>query len=745
MRLPLLAASAAALLAAGACASAPTTQTPAPAPIVAAAAPAPAPVKPPPPPNPLLAPWTGGHGGVPPFDQVKVEQFKPALEAGMEEQRAEIAKIASNPAPATFENTLAPLEDSGRTYTRVETLYGIWKSTMKGPEFQAVEREMEPRLAAFADEIVQNGPLFQRIEAVYAARETSGLTPEQQRLAWLYHTNFVRAGARLDPAGKQRVAEINQRLASLFARFSQNVLWDEENDYVVLSSASDLDGLSDSAKASAAAAAKAKAKGLEGKWLIANTRSAMEPFLTNSRRREMREQVWRHFVDRGDHPGEHDNNPLVVEILQLRAERAKLLGYPTHAHWRVENAMAKTPERAMELMEAVWTPAVARVHQEVADMQRIATKEGAKFRIAPWDYRYYAEKVRKAKYDFDESEVKPYLQLEKLREGMFHVAGELFGLDFAPIDGVPVYHPDVRVWRVTDRNTGAEVGLWYFDPYARPGKRSGAWMNAYRRQENFVGPVITLVSNNCNFVKPAPGEAVLVSWEDARTLFHEFGHAVHGLSSRVHYPSLSGTAVARDYVEFPSQLLEHWRSTPEILNTYAVHVKTGKPIPAALVKKVERASTFNQGFMTTEYLSSALVDMKLHLAGSRPIDPAAFEKKTLQDLGMPQEIVMRHRIPQFLHLFSSDAYSAGYYSYLWSDTLSADAYEAFTEAGGPWDKTVAERLRKNVFATGNTVDPAVAYRAFRGRDPGIAALMRRRGFPVPSGAAKPAARSTESR
>ena len=743
MRLPLLAASAAALLAAGACASAPTTQTPAPAPIVAAAAPAPAPVKPPPPPNPLLAPWTGGHGGVPPFDQVKVEQFKPALEAGMEEQRGEIAKIASNPAPATFENTLAPLEDSGRTYTRVETLYGIWKSTMKGPEFQAVEREMEPRLAAFADEIVQNGPLFQRIEAVYAARETSGLTPEQQRLAWLYHTNFVRAGARLDPAGKQRVAEINQRLASLFARFSQNVLWDEENDYVVLSSASDLDGLSDSAKASAAAAAKAK--GLEGKWLIANTRSAMEPFLTNSRRREMREQVWRHFVDRGDHPGEHDNNPLVVEILQLRAERAKLLGYPTHAHWRVENAMAKTPERAMELMEAVWTPAVARVHQEVADMQRIATKEGAKFRIAPWDYRYYAEKVRKAKYDFDESEVKPYLQLEKLREGMFHVAGELFGLDFAPIDGVPVYHPDVRVWRVTDRNTGAEVGLWYFDPYARPGKRSGAWMNAYRRQENFVGPVITLVSNNCNFVKPAPGEAVLVSWEDARTLFHEFGHAVHGLSSRVHYPSLSGTAVARDYVEFPSQLLEHWRSTPEILNTYAVHVKTGKPIPAALVKKVERASTFNQGFMTTEYLSSALVDMKLHLAGSRPIDPAAFEKKTLQDLGMPQEIVMRHRIPQFLHLFSSDAYSAGYYSYLWSDTLSADAYEAFTEAGGPWDKTVAERLRKNVFATGNTVDPAVAYRAFRGRDPGIAALMRRRGFPVPSGSAKPAARSTESR
>jgi peptidyl-dipeptidase Dcp len=740
MRLPLIAVSGAALLTAGACASAPT-QTPAPAPTVAAAAPAPAPVIPPPPPNPLFAPWTGAHGGIPPFDQVKVEQFKPALEAGMEEQRAELAKIAGNPAPATFENTLAAMENAGRTFSRVETLYGIWKSSMKSPEFQAVEREMEPRLAAFQDEIVQNGPLFQRIETVYAARETSGLTPEQQRLAWLYHTNFVRAGAQLDAAGKKRVAEINQRLATLFSRFSQNVLWDEENDFVVLSSAAELDGLSDSMKASAAAAAKAR--GLEGKWLIANTRSAMEPFLTNSRRRELREQVWRHFVDRGDHRGEHDNNPLVVEILQLRAERAKLLGYPTHAHWRVENAMAKTPERAMELMEAVWTPAVARVRQEVADMQRIATREGAKFRIAPWDYRYYAEKVRKARYDFDEGEVKPYLQLEKLREGMFHVAGELFGLDFAPVDGVPVYHPDVRVWRVTDRHTGAEIGLWYFDPYARPGKRSGAWMNAYRPQEDFLGPVTTLVSNNCNFVKPAPGEAVLVSWEDARTLFHEFGHAVHGLSSQVHYPSLSGTAVARDYVEFPSQLLEHWRSTPEILNTYAVHVRTGKPIPAALVKKVEKAATFNQGFITTEYLISALVDMKLHLEGSRPVDPAAFEKKTLHDLGMPEEIVMRHRIPQFSHLFSSDAYSAGYYSYLWSDTLSADAYEAFTEAGGPWDKAVAERLRKNVFSVGNTVDPAVAYRAFRGRDPGIAALMRRRGFPVPSGAAKATTRSTE--
>jgi peptidyl-dipeptidase Dcp len=736
MRQLLLASSGTVLLAAVACASAPTPQT-ATAPKPAALAPAP--VTPPPPANPLLASWAGPHGGTPPFDQVKVEHFKPALEAAMEEQRKEIAAIAGNPAPPTFENTLAAMDNSGRAFTRVEAIYGIWKNNLKSPDFAAVEKEMAPRLAAFQDEIVQNGPLFQRIEAVYSARETSGLTPEQQRLAWLYHTNFVRAGARVDAAGKKRVGEINQRLASLFARFSQNVLWDEENDFVTLSSAAELEGLPDTAKTSAAAAAKTHQ--LEGKWVIANTRSAVEPFLTYSRRRDLREKVWRHFIERGDRRGEHDNDPLIVEILQLRAERAKLLGYPTHAHWRVENAMAKTPERAMELMEAVWPPAVARVRQEVADMQRIATKDGAKFRIAPWDYRYYAEKVRKAKYDFDEAQVKPYLQLEKLREGMFHVASELFGLEFAPVEGVPVYHPDVRVWRVSARKTGQEIGLWYFDPYARPGKRSGAWMNSYRAQEDFVGPVTTLVSNNCNFVKPPPGEAVLVSWEDARTLFHEFGHAVHGLSSRVHYPSLSGTAVARDYVEFPSQLLEHWRSTPEILNTYALHVKTGKPIPAALVKKVEKAATFNQGFITTEYLISALVDMKLHLEGTRSVDPAAFEKKTLLDLGMPQEIVMRHRLPQFTHLFSSDAYSAGYYSYLWSDTLNADAFEAFTEAGGPWDKAVAERLRKNVFSTGNTVDPADAYRAFRGKDPGIAALMRRRGFSVPTGAAGATTRS----
>jgi peptidyl-dipeptidase Dcp len=404
--------------------------------------------------------------------------------------------------------------------------------------------------------------------------------------------------------------------------------------------------------------------------------------------------------------------------------------------------MARTPERAMQLMEAVWTPAVARVHEEVADMQAIADKEGANLEIEPWDYRYYAEKVRKAKYDLDESQITPYLQLDKLRDGMFYMAQRLFGFTFTPLPAgsVPVYHPDVAVWKVTNPD-GELVGLWYFDPYARPGKRSGAWMNAYRTQERFEQDVKTIVSNNANFVKGKPGEPVLISWIDATTLFHEFGHALHGLSSNVQYPTLSGTRVARDYVEFPSQLLEHWLSTPEILNRYALHYRTGEPIPGALVDKIQRARKFNQGFDTVEYLSAAIVDMKLHLAGDRPIDPDKFERETLAEIGMPREIVMRHRTPQFTHVFSGDGYSAGYYSYLWSDTLTADAWEAFTEARGPWDETVAERLRKNVFSVGNTIDPADGFRAFRGRDPDISALMRKRGFAVPgtTGAASPAA------
>lgn len=680
--------------------------------------------------NPLLSKWEGPYGGVPPFDRVQVSHFKPALEAAMAEQLREVDAIATNTAAPTFDNTIAALERAGKTLERVNTVYGIWSATLKTPEVAAVEREMAPKLAAHGDKITQNAALFKRIEAVYNSPGKAQLTAEQQRLAWLYYTNFVRAGARLDATAKARLSQINQQLAGLYTKFSQNVLADETDQYLVLDSEADLAGLSPSLKDAAAAAATEKK--VPGKWVITNTRSSVDPFLTYSTRRDLREKAWRMFVDRGDRGGATDNNALITDILQLRAERAKLLGYPTHAHWRLENAMAKTPERTLELMEAVWTPAVARVKEEVADMQALANKESAKITIEPWDYRFYMEKVRKDRYDLDQDEVKQYLQLDKLREGMFWVAGELFNFHFTPVSNVPVYHPDVKVWEVTDKTSGQHIGLWYFDPYARPGKRSGAWMNAYRRQQRLEGNVTTIVSNNSNFVKGREGEPVLISWDDASTLFHEFGHALHGLSSKVTYPGLSGTAVARDYVEFPSQLLEHWLSTPEVLQRFAVHYQTGKPIPQPLVDKIEKASTFNQGFATTEYLSSALVDMKLHLAGDQKIDADAFERETLAAMGMPKELVMRHRTPQFLHVFASDGYSAGYYSYLWSDVLTADAYGAFVEGGGPYSKEVASRLRQHVFSVGNTIDPAEGYRQFRGRDARTEALMKKRGFPVKS-------------
>ena len=678
--------------------------------------------------NPLVKEWTGPYSGVPAFDQVKVSDFKPALEAAMAENLVEIERIANNPAAPTFQNTIEAMENAGRTLERVSNYYGIWSSTMNNAEFQSVEREMAPRLAAFSDQITQNEKLFRRIDAVYNSPDKAKLTPEQQRLAWVIHNNFVRSGAKLDPAAKKRVAEINQQLAGLFTRFSQNVLHDEGELHLLIENEADLAGLPQSLRDAAAAAATQK--GMAGKWVISNTRSSIDPFLTYSDRRDLREKAWRLFVNRGDNGGQYDNNAIISEILQLRAERANLLGYKTHAHWRVENTMAKTPEKTIELMEAVWTPAVSRVKEEVADMQALANKEGASIKIEPWDYRYYAEKVRKARYDLDQNEVKPYLQLEKLREGMFWVAGELFNFAFTPVTNVPVYHPDVRVWEVKDKTTGRHVGLWYFDPYARQGKRSGAWMNAYRSQERFSKPVTTIVSNNSNFVKGAPGEPVLISWDDARTLFHEFGHALHGLSSNVSYPTLAGTAVVRDYVEFPSQLLEHWLSTPEVLQKFAVHYQTGQPIPQQLVDRINRAATFNEGFATTEYLSSALIDMKLHLAGNQKIDADRFERETLAQLGMPSELVMRHRTPHFLHIFSSDSYSAGYYSYLWSDVLTADAYGAFTEGGGPYSREVAQRLRQHIFSVGNTIDPAEGYRRFRGRDAQVDALMKKRGFPV---------------
>ena len=671
--------------------------------------------------NVLLEEWKGPYGGVPPFDKVELADMQPALEQAMASALAEMDAIASENGPATFDNTIAALERSGQELNRAATIYYVWSSTMSSEEFRAIESEVEPQLAAFRDKIYQNAGLFERVAEVYENREA--LTPEQERLTWDYYTDFVRAGATLTDEQKERIAAINQRLATLYTDFSNNLLHDEES-YVLYLEESQLGGLPQSVIDAAAAAAEQK--GEEGKYAILNTRSSMDPFLTYSDDRDLREKVWRTYYSRGDNGDEFDNNAIITEILKLRAERSKLQGYETFAHRALEKQVAKTPAAAIELMEKVWPAAVARVEEEVADMRKIAGHK-----IEPWDYRYYAEKVRKAKYDLDADEVKQYLQLEKLREAMFWASGKLYGFEFKPVTDVPVYHPDVRVWEVT--KGGDHVGLWYFDPYARAGKRSGAWMNDYRAQERMDKEITTIVSNNSNFVKGAPGEPVLISWDDAETMFHEFGHALHGLNSNVTYPTLSGTNVARDYVEFPSQLNERWLSTPEVLNQFAVHHETGEPIPQALVDKIKEAKNFNQGFATTEYLASALVDMKLHtIAEPGDLDPDAFERETLAALGMPSELPMRHRTPQFAHIFSGEGYAAGYYSYLWADAVTADAWEAFLEADGAYDPEVARRLYENVMSVGNTIDPAEGYRRFRGRDVDTDALMRDRGFPVTS-------------
>jgi peptidyl-dipeptidase Dcp len=676
--------------------------------------------------NPLLAEWTGAHGGAPRFDRIQVDAFKAAIMEGMEAQRGEIAAIAGNSAPPTFDNTFAALDDSGRPLKRAAQIFQIYTSTMNDKRTQAIETELAPLLSAFRDEVVQNEALFERLKAAYAARADASLSSEQQRLAEVVYTHFVRQGAALGKAEKARLKEINQRLASLFTTFRQNELADEENHALVIDDEADLEGLPQNLRAAAAGAAEAK--GQKGKWIFSNTRSSIEPFITYSSRRKLREKGWRMWIMRGDNPGPHDNKPLITEILQLRAERARHLGFASHAHWVLDNNMARTPAAAMALLLKVWPAAVARAREEIADMQAVADSEGAGIRIEPWDYRYYAQKVRKAKYDLDQIETSQYLQFEKIRAAMFWTAKELYGLDFVKLDDLPVYHPDVGVYEVQrDRE---RVGLCYFDPYARAGKKSGAWMSAYRSQERFSAEITPVVSNNTNFVKARAGEPVLISWDDALTMFHEFGHALHGLNSSVGYPSLAGTSVKRDFVEFPSQLNEHWLPTAEVLNAFALHHETGRPIPADLVAKIDKAKNFNQGFATVEYLAAAIYDMKIHLAATpeRKIDPGAFEQQTMAEIGCPSAIVMRHRPTHFGHIFASDAYSAGYYVYIWADTLTADAFEAFNEAGGPYDKAVAKRYCQTILSVGNSVPPDEAYRRFRGRDVDTDALMRERGF-----------------
>ena len=673
--------------------------------------------------DPLLAPWTGPHGGFPAFDKVKIENFKASILKGMDLNRAEIAALTAAKEPATFANTIAALENVGRPINRVTRIFEVYSSTMKDKTISALEMELAPVFAAFSDEVIQNEALFARVKAVYDGRASAKLTPEQLRLVEVVYNGFARQGAALGAKDKARMKELNGKLAELYTQFSQNELHDEESYSITLDKEADVAGLPESVKTGAKQAADDKK--LTGKWLITNTRSSADPFLTYSSRRDLREKVWRMWVSRGEHDGANDNRPVITKILALRAEKAKLLGFPTFAHWIIADNMAKTPEAALGLSMKVWKAAVARAKEEVADMQKVADAD--KIKIEPWDYRYYAEKVRKAKFDLDGDAVKPYLQLDKMREAMMWAAGQLYGFQFAQVKDVPTCHADVTVYEVS--RGGKHVGLWYFDPYARDGKQSGAWMNEYRTQENTKDVIPPIVSNNSNFVK-VPG-AVLISWDDARTMFHEFGHALHGLNSAVHYATLAGTATKRDFVEFPSQLNEHWLTTPEVLNKFCVHYQTGKPIPAELLAKIEKSKHFNQGFSTVEYLSAAIYDLKIHTAPTdKPIDATEFEHRTMTEIGCPKEIVMRHRPTQFGHIFSGDGYAAGYYVYIWADTLTADAAEAFVEAGSFYDKKTAQRLHDSIMSVGNSISPEEAFRKFRGRDVDTNALMRDRGFPV---------------
>lgn len=679
--------------------------------------------------NVLLQKWTGPYGGVPAFDKMKIGDVKPALETGMAENLKEIDAITENPDAPTFENTIVEMEKSGKTLDRVFSYYGILSSNLSSADFRKIQSEMAPVLSEFSSKISQNKKLFDRIKTVYENSLKNPLEADQQRVVLLVYERFAMNGAELNEEKKARYAEINKELSTLYTNFSNNILADEEN-YVTYLTKDQLSGLSESMIKSAAKTASDKGK--EGMYAITNTRSSMDPFLTYSNERELREKVWKTYYSRGDNGDKFDNNENVKKILILRKERVALLGFDNYADWRLQNRMAKTPENAMELMNAVWPSAIARVKEEVADMQAIADENDDNITIEPWDYRYYAEKVRKQKYDLDSDEVKQYLQLDKLTQALFFVAQEVFNFKFTPVKegSVPVFHEDVRVWEVTDKTSGKFIGLWYLDPFARQGKRSGAWATTYRNYSIFDGEKTVLGSNNSNFVKPAPGEPVLVSWDDATTFLHEFGHALHFFSSEVRYPTLNGGV--RDYTEFQSQVLERWLSTDKVINQFLVHYKTGLPMPKELIAKIKKSSTFNQGFSTTEYLASAIMDMKLHLADPTNMDVDAFERETLAAMDMPKELVMRHRTPHFGHVFSGEGYATAYYGYMWADVLTADAAEAFQEApGGFYDKELSAKMVKYLFAPRNSVDPAEAFRQFRGRDATIDALLRDRGFPVP--------------
>ena len=676
--------------------------------------------------NILLADWTGPYDGVPPWDKVTPELFPEALQFGIDEQRREVLAIADSAEAPTFANTVEALEKVGERLDRVLSIFGVMTDNMTTPAYQTLEKEWSPKLSAAGDEIILNPKLFQRIKSVYEARTSAGLDAKQQRLVTRLYDSFVRRGANLSPEQKQQLTAYNSELAGKFAVFGEKVLADESSHISV--TAAELNGVPADVKAAAASAA-AERKLPAGSFAIVNTRSAVDPILTYADNRALREKVWRAFVNRGDNGGANDTNAVIAEIVKLRADRARLLGFSSHAEFRMQDTMAKSPAKALDLMNRVWPAAVARVKEEVADMQALARRTDRGLTIEPWDYRYYQEKVRKQRYNLTQEEVKPYFELNNIIQASYWAAGELYGLDFKEITGtIPVWNPDIRAYSVTDRASGRQIGVFYRDDYARTGKRSGAWATTYRSRAGLLGDDIVLGSNNNNFVKPAAGQPVLISLDDAETLFHEFGHAIHYFLSNVHYPSFGGTP--RDFVEYPSQVNENWLLTQPVLSRFAKHYQTGQPMPAALIAKIEKASTFNQGFATAEYLSSAIVDMMLHMDPNGVVDPDRFEREALAKIGMPRELVMRHRLPQFNHLFSSDAYSAGYYSYLWSETMDADTWAAFEETGNPFDKATADRFRQTLLSTGNETDRAEAYRQFRGRDPDVKALMKKRGFPT---------------
>lgn len=675
--------------------------------------------------NPLLEPWPGPFEA-PPFARIVPQHFPPAFARALEQHRLEIDAIARDPEPPTFANTIAALERAGRTLQRVACVFFNLAGAHTNDALQTIEREIAPELARHRNAIYMNEALLRRIEVLSARQSGLGLEGEQARVLERYHTQFVRSGARLGTEAKQRLAEIAERSASLGIQFSQNVLADENAYALVLTDEDDLAGLPDFLRADAAQAAADR--GHAGQYVITLARSSIEPFLQFSRRRDLREAAFKAWLARGEGGGRTDNRAIAAELVALRAERGKLLDFPSFAHFRLDDAMAGTPQAALDLLRTVWASARAQALLEQDVLQARVRAEGGNFTLAPWDWRYYAEERRKAEFDLDEAALKSYLQLDHVIEAAFDTAGRLFDLAFTSRSDIPVHHPDVRAWEVTTAD-GTAIGLFLGDYFARPSKRSGAWMSAYRNQERLDDDIRPIIVNVMNFSKPPAGEPALLSFDDARTLFHEFGHALHGLLSDVTYPMIAGTNVARDFVELPSQLFEHWLEQPEILRRHAIHHRTGEPMPEEMVQRLLAARNHNRGFATVEYVACALADLELHLLDtSGGIDLSGFERDFLAAIGMPEAIAMRHRMPHFSHLFAGDAYAAGYYAYMWSEVLDADGFGAFEEAGDVFDPATAERLREFIYAAGNARDPAHAYRLFRGRDPDPRALLRGRGL-----------------